>query len=242
MRRVVVTGIGMVSPLGLSVATTWPRLLEGKSGVGVITRFDVSDLPCKIAGMVNKTGEPPATPFEVFDPAAWLEHKEIKKVDYFIMLAIAAAEQAVADSGWKAETAEQQERTGVLIGSGIGGLQAIYDAAILLKERGPRRISPFFIPSALINLASGQVSIRHGFKGPNHAVVTACSTGAHAIGDAARLIAFDDADLMVAGGSEASVSRLGVAGFAAARALSTSFNNRPEAASRPWDKDRDGFV
>jgi 3-oxoacyl-[acyl-carrier-protein] synthase II len=242
MRRVVVTGIGMVSPLGLSVGTTWPRLLEGKSGISVINRFDVSDLPCKIAGTVNKAGETPSSTYEVFDPAHWLEHKEIKKVDYFIMLAVAAAQQAVEDSGWKAETEEQKERSGVLIGSGIGGLQAIYDSSILLKERGPRRISPFFIPSALINLASGQVSIRHGFKGPNHAVVTACSTGAHAIGDAARLIQFDDADVMVAGGSEASVSRLGVAGFAAARALSTSFNNRPEAASRPWDKDRDGFV
>jgi 3-oxoacyl-[acyl-carrier-protein] synthase II len=242
MRRVVVTGIGMVSPLGLSVAATWPRLLEGKSGVGVINRFDVSDLPCKIAGVVNKAGEPPSTPYEAFDPAAWLEHKDIKKVDYFIMLAMSAATQAVEDSGWKPETEDERERTGVLIGSGIGGLQAIYEASILLKERGPRRISPFFIPSALINLASGQVSIRHGFKGPNHAVVTACSTGAHAIGDAARLIQFEDADVMVAGGSEASVSRLGVAGFAAARALSTSFNNRPEAASRPWDRDRDGFV
>jgi 3-oxoacyl-[acyl-carrier-protein] synthase II len=242
MRRVVVTGIGMVSPLGLTAGTTWQRLLESKSGIGVINRFDVSDLPCKIAGTVNKAGEAPSTPYEAFDPAQWLEHKEIKKVDYFIMLAMAAAQQAVEDAGWKAESEEQKERTGVLIGSGIGGLQAIYDASILLKERGPRRISPFFIPSALINLASGQVSIRHGFKGPNHAVVTACSTGAHAIGDAARLIQFDDADVMVAGGSEASVSRLGVAGFAAARALSTGFNNRPEAASRPWDKDRDGFV
>jgi 3-oxoacyl-[acyl-carrier-protein] synthase II len=242
MRRVVVTGIGMISPLGQSVGATWPRLLEGKSGIGVINRFDVSDLPCKIAGTVNKAGETPSTPYEAFDPAQWLEHKEIKKVDYFIMLAMAAAQQAVEDAGWKAESEEQKERTGVLIGSGIGGLQAIYDASILLKERGPRRISPFFIPSALINLASGQVSIRHGFKGPNHAVVTACSTGAHAIGDAARLIQFDDADVMVAGGTEASVSRLGVAGFAAARALSTSFNDRPEAASRPWDKDRDGFV
>ena len=242
MRRVVVTGIGMVSPLGLSAGTTWQRLLESKSGIGVINRFDVSDLPCKIAGTVNKAGETPSASEDVFDPAQWLEHKEIKKVDYFIMLAMAAAQQAVEDAGWKAESEEQKERTGVLIGSGIGGLQAIYDASILLKERGPRRISPFFIPSALINLASGQVSIRHGFKGPNHAVVTACSTGAHAIGDAARLIQFDDADVMVAGGAEASVSRLGVAGFAAARALSTGFNDRPQAGSRPWDKDRDGFV
>jgi 3-oxoacyl-[acyl-carrier-protein] synthase II len=242
MRRVVVTGVGLVSPLGTSVAPTWARLLEGKSGIGPITRFDVSDLPCKIAGQVNRAGETPSTAFEVFDPADWLEHKDIKKVDYFIMLAVAAAEQAVKDSGWAPDNDEARERTGVLIGSGIGGLQAIYDSSILLKERGPRRISPFFIPSALINLASGQVSIRHGFKGPNHAVVTACSTGAHAIGDAARLIMFDDADVMVAGGSEASVSRLGVAGFAAARALSTGFNNRPQEASRPWDKDRDGFV
>jgi len=242
MRRVVVTGIGLVSPLGLSVAATWPRLLDAKSGIGPITRFDVSDLPCKIAGQLSRVGETPSGPAELFDPADWLEHKEIKKFDYFIMLAVAAATQAVEDSGWKAGTDEAKERTGVLIGSGIGGLQAIYDASIILKERGPRRISPFFIPSALINLASGQVSIKHGFKGPNLAVVTACSTGAHAIGDAARLIAFDDADVMVAGGAEASISRLGVAGFAAARALSTGFNNRPSEASRPWDKDRDGFV
>src|SRR6185503_1993834 len=242
MRRVVVTGIGMVSPLGLSVAATWPRLLEGKSGVGVITRFDVSDLPCKIAGTVNKSGDPPSTGYEAFNPADWLEHKEIKKVDYFIMLAIAAAQQAVEDSGWKPENEEDQERTGVLIGSGIGGLQAIYESSILLKERGPRRISPFFIPSALINLASGQVSIRHGFKGPNHAVVTACSTGAHAIGDAARLIMLDDADVMVCGGTEAAICRLGIAGFAAARALSTGFNDDPPRASRPWDQERDGFV
>jgi 3-oxoacyl-[acyl-carrier-protein] synthase II len=242
MRRVVVTGIGLVSPLGTSVATSWPRLLEGKSGLSAIARFDVSDLPCKIAGQINRVGEPQVTSYETFDPAQWLEHKDIKKVDYFIMLAMSAAQQAVEDSGWKPETEEDRERTGVLIGSGIGGLQAIYEASILLKERGPRRISPFFIPSALINLASGQVSIRHGFKGPNHAVVTACSTGAHAIGDAARLIAFDDADTMVAGGSEASISRLGIAGFAAARALSTGFNDRPQAASRPWDRERDGFV
>ena len=181
MRRVVVTGIGMVSPLGLSVATTWPRLLEGKSGVGVITRFDVSDLPCKIAGTVNKAGETPSTPYEAFNPADWLEHKDIKKVDYFIMLAMAAADQALEDAGWHPETYEDQCATGVLIGSGIGGIGGIYDASITLFERGPRRISPFFIPGRLINLASGQVSIKYGFKGPNHSVVTACATGAHAL-------------------------------------------------------------
>ncbi|HEY7611249.1 MAG TPA: beta-ketoacyl-ACP synthase II, partial [Alphaproteobacteria bacterium] len=196
------------------------------------------DLTCQVACQVPHGDGSNGS----FNPSDWMEPKEQRKVDAFIVYAMAAATQALKDAGWQPTAYEDQIRTGVLIGSGIGGLQAIYEASILLKERGPRRISPFFIPSALINLASGQVSIRHGFKGPNHAVVTACSTGAHAIGDAARLIQFEDADVMVAGGAEASISRLGVAGFAAARALSTGFNNRPEAASRPWDKERDGFV
>ncbi len=242
MRRVVVTGLGLVTPLGWSVERVWRRLLDGQSGLGAISRFDVSDLPCKIAGQVHRSGEPQTTPYEIFEPADWVERKDIKKLDYFIILAMAAAQEAVESSGWKPEHEADQDSTGVLIGSGIGGLETIYETSLLLKERGPRRISPFFIPSALINLASGQVSIKYGFRGPNHAVVTACSTGAHAIGDAARMIALGDADVMVAGGAEASIGRLGMAGFAAARALSTGFNDRPKAASRPWDKDRDGFV
>jgi 3-oxoacyl-[acyl-carrier-protein] synthase II len=242
MRRVVVTGLGLVTPLGMSVPTTWRRILEGKSGLGPIARFDVSDLPCKVAAQVPHVGENLPSEVERFDPATVVPPKDLKKMDVFIVYAIAAAQQAVADAGWTAPGEGERERTGVLIGSGIGGLNEIYETSILLKERGPRRVSPFFIPSALINLASGQVSIRYGFKGPNHSVVTACSTGAHAIGDAARLIALDDADVMVAGGAEASVCRLGVAGFAACRALSTGFNDTPTRASRPWDKDRDGFV
>lgn len=242
MRRVVVTGAGLVTPLGRSVDRVWRRLLDSESGVSAIARFDVSDMPCRIAGQVHRTGEIQTTPFETLEPADWVDRKEIKKLDYFIILAMAAAHEAVENSGWKPEREADRDRTGVLIGSGIGGLETIYETSLLLKERGPRRISPFFIPSALINLASGQVSIKYGFRGPNHAVVTACSTGAHAIGDAARLIALGDADVMVAGGAEASIGRLGMAGFAAARALSTGFNDRPKAASRPWDKDRDGFV
>ncbi len=242
MRRVVVTGFGAVTPLGTSIESTWRRLIAGESGIRPITRFDVSDLPCRIAGQVCRVGEPPANDIELFDPVRWVEHKELKKVDFFIVLAMAAAQQAIQHSGWSPDTDEARDRTGVLIGSGIGGLQTIYDASILLKERGPRRISPFFIPSALINLASGQVSIKYGFRGPNHSVVTACSTGAHALGDAARLIALEDADVMVAGGAEASICRLGVAGFAASRALSTKFNDAPARASRPWDRERDGFV
>jgi 3-oxoacyl-[acyl-carrier-protein] synthase II len=237
MRRVVVTGLGMVTPLGNGVEATWSRLLAGRSGIRTIEHFDVSDLPAKIGGVVPKgDGE------GAFRATDYVDPKELRRNDEFIIYGITAAVQAVEDSGWKALTEEQQHRTGVLIGSGIGGLNAIADTAVLLEKSGPRKVSPFFIPSALINLASGQVSIRYGFKGPNHAVVTACSTGAHAIGDAARMIALGDADVMVAGGCEAALGRIGMAGFAAARALSTGFNETPERASRPWDKDRDGFV
>ena len=235
MRRVVVTGIGSVNPLGETAEKSWTRLLAAESGAGPMTGFDVSDLPCKIACHIER-GE------GGFDPDLYVEPKEQKRMDDFIIYGMAAAEMALADSGYVAETEEQQYRSGVLIGSGIGGLQGIADGALTVHERGPRRLSPFFIPGALINLAGGQVSIKHGLKGPNHAVVTACSTGAHAIGDAARLIALDDADVMVAGGTEAAITRLGIAGFAACRALSTGFNETPEKGSRPYDKDRDGFV
>ncbi len=238
MRRVVVTGLGLVTPLGSGVDHTWARLINGDSGLSAIESFDVSDLPCKVAGQIARGDGSDGT----FNPDDWLVPKEQRKIDTFILYALGAAIQAVEDSGWKPTDPEAQERTGVMIGSGIGGLPAIADAAVHLMERGARRISPFFIPSALINLASGHVSIRYGFRGPNHAVVTACATGAHAIGDAARLIQFEDADVMVAGGTEAAVCRLGLAGFAAARALSTGFNDTPTRASRPWDKDRDGFV
>ena len=238
MRRVVVTGLGLVTPLGSGVDHNWARLIKGESGLNAIESFDVSDLPCKVAGQIPRGDGTGGT----FNPDDWLVPKEQRKIDTFILYALGAAVQAVEDSGWKPTDEESQERTGVMIGSGIGGLPAIADAAVHLMERGARRISPFFIPSALINLASGHVSIRYGFRGPNHAVVTACATGAHAIGDAARLIQFEDADVMVAGGTEAAVCRLGLAGFAAARALSTGFNDRPTQASRPWDKDRDGFV
>jgi 3-oxoacyl-[acyl-carrier-protein] synthase II len=238
MRRVVVTGMGMVTPLGDGVDTTWRGLLDSKSGIRPIQSFDVSDLPTKIAGSVP-LGDKANGHFNADD---WVPTKEQRKMDEFIVYALGAAQQAVEDSGWMPQDAEGQEATGVMIGSGIGGLPGINDGAVTLHERGPRRISPFFIPANLINLASGHVSIRYGFKGPNHSVVTACSTGAHAIGDAARLIALEDADVMVAGGTEAAISRLGLAGFAAARALSTGFNDTPERASRPWDKDRDGFV
>jgi len=238
MRRVVVTGIGLVTPLGANASVTWERLINGESGITEVTEFDVKDLPAKIAGTVPKG----ATDLGLFCPDDWVEPKEQRKIDRFILLGMVAATQAVENSGWIAKTSEDQNRTGVIIGSGIGGLQQINDNAIKLNESGPRRISPFFIPAALINLVSGQVSIKFGFKGPNHAVVTACSTGAHAIGDAARLIMLDDADVMIAGGAEAAVNRLGFAGFSAARALSTGFNDQPESASRPWDEDRDGFV
>jgi 3-oxoacyl-[acyl-carrier-protein] synthase II len=238
MRRVVVTGLGLVTPLASGVEATWKRLIAGESGLGAIQNFDVSDLPAKVAGQVPR-GETSEGRFNADDR---VPPKDQRKMDEFILFGIAAGEMAIRDSGWAPQTDEERERTGVMIGSGIGGLQTIYDGSITLKEKGPRRISPFFIPSALINLVSGHVSIKHGFKGPNHSAVTACSTGVHAIGDAARLIALDDADVMIAGSAEAAVSRLGIAGFAAARALSTGFNDTPQRASRPWDKDRDGFV
>ncbi len=238
MRRVVVTGMGLVSPMGIGVEPSWNRLIEGESGIGPIEAFDVSDLPCRIAAHLPAGSREDGR----WDPDEWLPARERRKLDPFIIYGMVAADQAVGDSGWEPQDEEGRNRTGVMIGSGIGGLQTIYDASLLLQERGPRRISPFFIPSALINLVSGQVSIKHGFKGPNHSVVTACATAAHAIGDAARLIALDDADVMVAGGAEATICRLGIAGFAASRALSTNFNDEPERASRPWDKARDGFV
>ena len=237
LRRVVVTGLGAVTPLGAGVDYAWKRLLDGESGAGRITLFDPSDLPVTIACEI-----PRGTAQGEFNVDDVLPVKDQRKVDNFIIYALAAAAEAIADAGWEATDDEKAERTGVMIGSGIGGLGTISAAALVLEERGPRRISPFFIPSSLINLASGHVSIRYGFKGPNHAPVTACSTGAHAIGDASRLISFGDADVMVAGGSEAAICRLGVAGFAAARALSSHFNDEPWRASRPWDRDRDGFV
>jgi 3-oxoacyl-[acyl-carrier-protein] synthase II len=238
MRRVVVTGLGLLTPLGYGVDVTWARLIGGESGIGTIQACDVSDLACRIAGEIP-LGDGGNGDFNADD---CIPPKEQRKMDLFIVYALAAAIQAVEDSGWMPQGEEDQNRTGVMIGSGIGGLPAIAEASITLKERGARRISPFFIPSALINLASGHVSIKYGFRGPNHSVVTACATGAHAIGDAARIIAIDDADVMVAGGTEAAVCRLGIAGFAAARALSTNFNDTPKKASRPWDRDRDGFV
>ncbi|WP_291297072.1 beta-ketoacyl-ACP synthase II [Elioraea sp.] len=238
MRRVVVTGMGVATPLGIGVEHVWKRLLAGDSGIGAIQSFDVKDLPAKIAGQV-----PTGTKADgKLDLNEWIPPKDQRKMDRFIQLALVAADEAVADSGWKAETDEDAWSTGVMIGSGIGGLQTIFEASQMIIEGKTRRLSPFFIPSALINLASGHVSIRHGFKGPNHAVVTACATGVHAIGDAARLIIMGDADVMVAGGSEAAVCELGMAGFCASRALSTGFNDTPTRASRPWDKDRDGFV
>jgi len=238
MRRVVVTGLGMVSPLGAGVESTWKQILGSKSGAARIEKFDVSDLPCKIACQV-KRGDGASDPFH---PDKWMEPKDQRKVDDFIIFAMAAAGQAIEDAGWHPKSADDQANTGVLIGSGIGGIEGIAEMAIVLKERGPRRISPFFIPGRLINLASGYVSIAHGLKGPNHAVVTACSTGAHAIGDAGRMIALGDADVMLAGGTESPLNRLSLAGFCACKALSTSFNDTPEKASRPYDKDRDGFV
>ena len=238
MRRVVVTGLGMVTPLGCGVDHTWKALLEGKSGAGAIKRFDASNLSttyaCEIPRDKNLTG--------FFDPDDWMEPKEQRKIDDFILYGVCAASQAIADSAWCPTNSYQYERTGVLIGSGIGGLSSIAETALLIRDRGPKRVSPFFIPGALINLISGQVSIKYGFKGPNHAVVTACSTGAHAIGDAARFIAYDDADVMIAGGAESPICEIGMAGFNACKALSTSRAENPETASRPWDKDRDGFV
>ncbi|MFD1702650.1 beta-ketoacyl-ACP synthase II [Methylopila henanensis] len=238
MRRVVVTGLGLVTPLGSGVETVWRRLIAGESGLKAIDQFQVDDLPARIAGIIPRGDGSDGT----FNADDWMEPKEQRKVDDFIVFAMAAATQALEDSGWKPETEDEKYATGVLIGSGIGGLQGIEEAAHVLRDKGPRRLSPFFIPGRLINLASGQVSIRHGLKGPNHAVVTACSTGAHAIGDAARLIAFGDADVMVAGGTESPVCRIAVAGFAACKALSTGFNDEPTRASRPYDRDRDGFV
>jgi 3-oxoacyl-[acyl-carrier-protein] synthase II len=237
MRRVVVTGLGLVTPLGCGVEETWKRLVSGESGAGTVQTFETSDLACKIACQVPRGNGPGE-----FNPDDWVDPKEQRRNDQFIIFGMAAAQQAVELSGWTPGSEEERQRTGVLMGSGIGGLETIADAAITLHERGPRRISPFFIPSSLINLLSGQVSIHFGFKGPNHAVVTACSTGAHAIGDAARLIKAGDADVMVAGGAEAAVCRLGLAGFGQAKALSTKYNDEPTKASRPWDKGRDGFV
>jgi 3-oxoacyl-[acyl-carrier-protein] synthase II len=228
----------MVTPLGDGVDTNWRRLMAAESGIRSIQAFDTSDLATKIAGEVPQ-GDKANGHFNVDD---YLAPKEQRKLDKFIVFGLAAAQQAVEDSGWKPQDEEGLTRTGVMIGSGIGGLQTIYETSLVLKERGPRRVSPFFIPSALINLVSGQVSIKYGFKGPNHAVVTACATGAHAIGDAARLIQFEDADVMVAGGAEAAICRIGIAGFNACKALSTDFNDTPTQASRPWDKKRDGFV
>src|SRR6202165_1439590 len=238
MRRVVVTGMGLVTPLGIGLERVWGRLLAGESGSRAIQSCDVSDLPSRVAAQVPR-GDRSSGLFNADD---WVPPKDQRRMDQFIVFAMAAAAQAVEDAGWQPEDEEECERTGVMIGSGIGGLPGITEAAVTLHERGPRRISPFFIPASLTHLASGHVSIRYGFKGPNHSVVTACSTGAHAIGDAARLIQLDDADVMVCGGTEAAICRLGLAGFAAARALSTNFNDDPPRASRPWDQDRDGFV
>lgn len=245
MRRVVITGMGLITPLANGREASWKKLIAGESGLGPIDIFDTSDLACKIAGQVpwvtgrggGKADDPAS-----FNPEKTMSPKEQRRVDEFILYAMAAADEALEDSGWKPESYEDRCRTGVLVGSGIGGLATIAATAVELHEKGPRRISPFFIPSALINLASGQISIKHGLKGPNHAVVTACATGAHAIGDSVRIIQYGDADVMLAGGSEASVCRIGVAGFIACRAMSTSFNDTPEKASRPYDKDRDGFV
>ena len=237
MRRIVVTGMGVVSPLGVGLGTNWERLTAGQSGIGKITSFEVADLPCQIAGQIPR-GDAQGQ----FNPDRFIEPKDQKKMDIFIHFAMAAATEAIKDSGYVPPTEEASERAGVLIGSGIGGLNEIYETSIVLHDKGPRRVSPFFIPRSLINLASGQVSIQHGWRGPNHSVVTACATGAHAIGDAARIIHWGDADIMVAGGAEAAVCRIGMAGFCAVRALSTAFNDTPTKASRPFDKDRDGFV
>ena len=238
MRRVVVTGMGIVCPLGLGVEHVWNRLIEGRSGIAAIQSFDVSDLPAKVAGQVPQGIRADGG----LDISEWIPVKDQKKMDRFIQLAMVAATEAVEDSGWLPETEEDRCATGVMIGSGIGGLQTIYEASILVAEGRARRLSPFFIPSALANLASGHVSIKYQFRGPNHSVVTACATGVHAIGDAGRLIALGDADVMVAGGAEATVNIIGIAGFCASRALSTAFNAEPARASRPWDRDRDGFV
>jgi 3-oxoacyl-[acyl-carrier-protein] synthase II len=238
MRRVVVTGLGMVTPLASGVDATWRNLLAGENGADRISGFEIDDLACQIACQLPRGNGSD----DAYNPDEWMEPKEQRKVDEFIVYAMAAADQALADAGWKPEKYDDQVRTGVLIGSGIGGLTGIVEAGYTLRDKGPRRVSPFFIPGRLINLASGQVSIRHGLRGPNHAVVTACSTGAHAIGDAARLIGLGDAEVMVAGGAESPICRIALAGFAACRALSTGFNDRPKMASRPYDEGRDGFV
>jgi 3-oxoacyl-[acyl-carrier-protein] synthase II len=238
MRRVVITGIGLLSPLGCGAEISWQRLTAGQNAAKRVEDFDVSDLTCQIACQIPRGDGSDGT----FNPSDWMEPKEQRKVDDFIIYAMCAAEQALADAGWKPTSYEDQIRTGVLIGSGIGGLQGIEKTSLLFAEKGPRRVSPFFIPGRLINLASGYVSIQHGLKGPNHAVVTACSTGAHAIGDASRMVGLGDADVMLAGGAESPVCRLSIAGFAACRALSTNFNDEPQRASRPYDRDRDGFV
>jgi 3-oxoacyl-[acyl-carrier-protein] synthase II len=238
MRRVVVTGLGLVTPLACGTEQTWQRLLAGESGIKRIEKFEVSDISCKIAGQVPRGDGANGS----FNPDDWMEPKEQRKVDDFIVFAMAAAAQALNDAGWHPREYEDQITSGVLIGSGIGGVEGIAETALVLRDRGPRRVSPFFIPGRLINLASGYVSIAHSLKGPNHAVVTACSTGAHAIGDAGRLIALGDADVMLAGGTESPINRISLAGFAACRALSTGFNDTPERASRPYDRDRDGFV
>lgn len=244
-RRVVVTGLGLVTPLGAGVEVTWRAILAGKSGAGNITTFDASTYACNVACEVPRVdgrGGGGADVEGAFDPDSVMSQKDQRRIDDFILYAIAAADEAVKDSGWAPQDDEGRERTGVIIGSGIGGLATIEKTSIELHEKGPRRVSPFFIPSALINLASGQVSIRHGFKGPNHSVVTACATGAHAVGDAARMIKYGDADVMVAGGAEAAICPVGIAGFIACRAMSTGFNDAPTKASRPYDKGRDGFV
>ncbi|PWJ85216.1 3-oxoacyl-[acyl-carrier-protein] synthase II [Pseudaminobacter salicylatoxidans] len=238
MRRVVVTGLGLLSPFGVGVEHGWRELLTGRSAARRVTEFETEDLACKIAHVIPRGDGSDNT----FNPEAYLEPKELRKIGDFILYGIAAADEALKDSGWEPRTPEEQHASGVMIGSGIGGIEGIAENALILQDRGPRRISPFFIPGNIINLVSGQVSIRHGLKGPNHAVVTACSTGAHAIGDAARLIMFGDADVMVAGGAESPVTRLSLAGFAACKALSTARNDSPETASRPYDRDRDGFV
>ncbi len=238
MRRVVITGLGLVSPLGCGVEHNWRRLLAGETGARRIDTFEVEDLACKVACLIPRGDGAHGT----YNPDDWMEPKEQRKVDEFIVFSMAAAEQALSDARWKPEDHDDQVRTGVLIGSGIGGLQGIEQTSLLMAEKGPRRISPFFIPGRLINLAAGYVSIRYRLKGPNHSVVTACSTGTHAIGDAYRLVALGDADVMVAGGTESPICRLAIAGFSASRALSTDFNDQPERASRPFDRDRDGFV
>ena len=238
MRRVVVTGLGMVSPLASGVEESWKLLLDGRSGAGPITRFEAADLSCRIACEVKRGDGSNGT----FNPEQWMDPKEVRRYDDFLIYAVAAAKQAMADSGLELKTEEERCRAGVLIGSGIGGLANIEQTTLVLAEKGPRRVSPFFIPGSLINLASGLVSIEFGCKGPNHSVVTACSTGSHAIGDAARLVAFEDADVMIAGGAESAICRLGIAGFIACKALATKFNDTPERGSRPYDADRDGFV